>query len=212
MSILPEGGRAVVERRASTVIEGVSLAQAKERGLRWYFTGLPCAKGHVAKRSVSSRGCRACVDQKRTDERRADPSRLRSKDRQKYWADPDRARQICRDSRARHLEQRRADGRAQYAKNPVPYKARARAWGRAHPEYLKFMVARRRATILHAMPPWLTPEQLEEMRAIYARAPAGHDVDHIIPLRGKTVCGLHVPWNLQYLPTAANRAKGNRHG
>jgi 5-methylcytosine-specific restriction endonuclease McrA len=52
--------------------------------------------------------------------------------------------------------------------------------------------------------------ETEEIREFYKNCPEGHHVDHIIPLKGKIVSGLHVISNLQYLTAEENMKKGNR--
>ena len=192
------------------MLEIISPTAAKAAGLKWYFTGLPCSHGHLAKRSITNGECRGCVDARAARQRKENPARLRQKDKRKYWRDPEKRRRLLKESRLRHIEVRREEGRAKYRLNPAAALARKRAWDKAHPEYLRHQSARRRAAIANAMPRWLSGAQRAAIRAIYAAAPAGHEVDHVIPLRGKTVCGLHVPWNLQIIPMLENRTKGNR--
>jgi 5-methylcytosine-specific restriction endonuclease McrA len=59
-------------------------------------------------------------------------------------------------------------------------------------------------------PPWVTEADIKQMKRLYRSAQVKHmEVDHIIPLRGKNVSGLNVPWNLQLLAPEINRKKGN---
>jgi hypothetical protein len=50
---------------------------------------------------------------------------------------------------------------------------------------------------------------MDAIRQVYAQCPKGFDVDHMIPLKGKLVSGLHVHTNLQILPMSVNRSKSN---
>lgn len=78
--------------------------------------------------------------------------------------------------------------------------------------------AKRRAKKLNATPNWLNKSQLAQIEAVYSHARdcqivtgEAYHVDHIIPLQGRNVCGLHVPWNLQVLPAEVNLRKNNRY-
>lgn len=92
-----------------------------------------------------------------------------------------------------------------------------RYWQKENPDKANAISARRRALKLQRTPKWLTPQHFKEIEWFYTEAQrltneAGilHHVDHIVPLQGKKVSGLHVPWNLQILTATENSSKGNK--
>jgi hypothetical protein len=79
--------------------------------------------------------------------------------------------------------------------------------------------AKRRAAKRSAKVFWLSKEHIQEIKLMYLIAKIKsslgnikYEVDHIEPLQGKDVCGLHVPWNLQIIPMRDNRSKGIKRG
>lgn len=91
--------------------------------------------------------------------------------------------------------------------NPQRRRAAARARAREKPHLIRASAARYRAKKLNATPRW---SETEEIKEFYKNCPNGYHVDHVIPLQGKTVSGLHVLGNLQYLTPIENTSKGNR--
>jgi ABC-type Zn uptake system ZnuABC Zn-binding protein ZnuA len=80
-------------------------------------------------------------------------------------------------------------------------------WRRLNPEQHRKIQAARRARLLKATPKWADLQKIEQ---IYLNCPIGMEVDHVIPLKGKNICGLHIETNLQYLSKSDNCKKGNR--
>lgn len=97
------------------------------------------------------------------------------------------------------LEQKKAKKKENDRQWRIDNPGKARARSRRYDERVKT-----------ATPSWLTNNHVSEMDDIYKFCPSGHHVDHIIPLKGENVSGLHVPWNLQYLFAKENIKKGNK--
>jgi hypothetical protein len=111
---------------------------------------------------------------------------------------------------ASNLDRAKANKKRWYADNEDHEKARAAKWKKDNRGRVNANTANRRARLLQATPPWLTTEHKKKIREFYEACPDGYQVDHIEPLKGKNACGLHVPWNLQYLTALDNNKKGNR--
>ena len=100
-----------------------------------------------------------------------------------------------------------------YFMNPEKYKKRSKIWLRENPWY---SALKRRIGIQHLKertPKWADMEKIkayyEEARFLTKTTGKRYTVDHIVPLCGETVCGLHVENNLQIMLGSDNFKKRN---
>ena len=108
--------------------------------------------------------------------------------------------------------------RKQYAANREKAREGCRKWNAANRDKRNALDAKRRAAKLQRTPEWLTKEHYKQMEDMYTKShrlfeqlDVKYDVDHIIPLQGDNVSGLHVPWNLQVITAEENRRKNNKY-
>ena len=96
-----------------------------------------------------------------------------------------------------------------YANDPEfreALKAASLAWARENPGKANAFTAKYRAKKLQATPAW---SDLASIQEFYELCPPNHHVDHVVPLQGELVSGLHVISNLQYLTATENLSKSN---
>ena len=182
-------------------------AEAKAQGAAYYFTGEPCKHGHVAPRKTKG-ACVECLklEWQRAAETRAEyfkaynKSEAGQKAKREYYEKNKEA--VIERAQARTAERKQAYRRAHKQANPDTYKA---------------LVSLRRRRFRQATPKWLSAEQKLEIRLKYRlaielsrRTGVRHAVDHVVPLQGENVCGLHVPWNLEVITQDENLKKSNK--
>jgi len=104
-----------------------------------------------------------------------------------------------------------------YLKNKEAISKRNKLWKVSNPGLLQSIDAKRRASRMQRTPKWLSDEDVLRIKCRYSVAAMLNKygvqrwhVDHIIPLQGKTVSGLHVPTNLKVVTEAENLSKGNK--
>lgn len=119
-------------------------------------------------------------------------------------------------SRDKRRDKERIRSRKNYEKNKIKIGVYKSDYAKKNAAKYRGYCAKRNAAKLNATPKWLTEEHWKQIQAFYDEAHRltqetgiSHEVDHIDPLQGKDVCGLHVPWNLRVITMISNRQKGN---
>ena len=147
----------------------IKMAKARQLGMKRYFTGLPCPKGHISERMVSTRACVECK---------------RQCDKEWHYLNPEK-------SRAKRKARSGFDSSKNYCQ------ARATAKKQANIYWNNYSVRKRLIAVYDAK------RQMQKASDIKLH------VDHIIPIKGSNVCGLHVPWNLQVITASDNCSRKN---
>lgn len=85
---------------------------------------------------------------------------------------------------------------------------KTKEWKKNNKKYYNTYLAQQKERLKKATPKWV---DLEAIKQFYYNRPKGYHIDHIIPLNGEIISGLHVLENLRYLPKIDNLRKSNKY-
>lgn len=147
-----------------------------------------------------------------------EPEKWKARTRKWYAANKERATAYHKAYRALKREEKKAYFRKYYEENADHLKARAKVngvlWCSRNPAASRAKSMRHTAAKQRATPKWANHEEIdrvyEECVRVEQQTGVQHHVDHVVPLQGKTVSGLHVEYNLQIMPGRENQSKGAR--
>jgi hypothetical protein len=192
-------------------------AEAKAQGLKFYNTGKPCKHGHFADRYIAG-ACVECVKLAGVDRYKNNRESQHASWRKWYEANKDVHSARVKRWQAANKDKVRADAKAWEKANPEKVTAKRLRYNQKHPDAYTARAVANVAKRAKRVPQWLTHEDRWMLRQAYDLAKLRTkmfgfewEVDHIIPLRGEHVSGLHVPQNIQVVPKALNRAKRNQY-
>jgi hypothetical protein len=169
--------------------------------------------------------CKACAFTKAKAWRAANLELAKARDAESYArqraANPERARERANKNsrlfRSRNRERALELNRLSRERNPEADRESKRKYKKNNLHKGRADAQKRNTIKLKAMPKWLSDDHKAFMEVTYAmavemerRCEIKFHVDHIHPLQGETVCGLHVPWNLRVITATENIRKGNR--
>jgi len=183
-----------------------------------------------------SRQCKKCWLEKCARYRAANQDKIKTYLKQWYVKNKDHVLDRCKqyNSKAEVKGREQIRQRVRYAANRDAIQASRRAYYDTHSgardrfiayqrEYyegnrVRFLIrgAKRRAARKQAFPKWANIKAIAEFYLLAERKTSEtgirHVVDHIVPLQGRNVCGLHVEYNLQVLTEEENLRKFNKFG
>jgi hypothetical protein len=159
------------------------------------------------KSDKKSSQCKSCKAETRKKYYQRNRDRLLEKNKQWSMENRERKNEAHRQRYQNNPEQYRAKSRAYYAENKERRQRYDKSYYKANKKQALAKATARRLKQKQAVPAWAN---LTAIKEFYKNCPEGYHVDHIIPLQGETVSGLHVLENLQYLPAEMNRQKWNK--
>jgi hypothetical protein len=204
----------------------ISRKEAKSSGLVRYFTGKPCKTGHFSERHTKSASCCEC--------KRLMQSAYRSSltpDQKAAASERDRKHNQSRKLDEGRIAYMKAYLSEYQSKNREKISQRNRDWRRSRigkelarekanrvklRDYFRGQCQKRRAAKQQRIPAWFSTADSSAIRSMHRECNDLEEltgikfhVDHVIPLCGQLVSGLHIPINLRVIPYYMNLQKGN---